>query len=164
MNLKKSILTVTFASVLTSGAAFGESKRSIGDVFAQCGLGGLIGSAFEEDETTADFVAISTNVTWDLGTTAASSNSSSPGTCARKNVKVASYIKNSYPQIEKDLAVGQGAYIDGLLDAMEVSKNRIEIASSIRSELAQTAQQPYFEALSQEKKADILYQIVQSKI
>jgi len=163
MNLKKTILAATLTSLCTSGIAFAQSGRSIAEVYSQCGLGGMIGSAFD-NKSTANFIAISTNVTWDLGTTAASSNSSSPDTCSRKNVKVALYIKNSYPQIEKDLAIGEGTYVNGLLDAMEVSKNKSEVVSSIRSDLAQVAQKSNFDTLSQDQKADILYGIVQAKI
>ena len=76
--------------------------RDIGRIYTECGLGGAIAP-------TSDVVAAITNVTFDLGTTAISSNLSSPETCnGGKEVKTAALIINNTAAIEKEAAAGQG--------------------------------------------------------
>ncbi|GAF55755.1 hypothetical protein JCM18901_1422 [Psychrobacter sp. JCM 18901] len=82
-----------------------ETGRTIEQIYKQCGIGGaLFGNS-------SPILAIISNVTWDLGTTAATSDSMSPETCQGGNVRAAVLIKEAFPSVEKDLASGQGAHL-----------------------------------------------------
>ncbi len=154
MTLKKTLLAVAATTVLASTSAFAASERSLADVYKQCGLGGLIASNFEDKKDNADLIAISTNVTWDLGTTAVISNVSSPDTCARKNVETAAFIFKAYPQLEKEIALGNGDYVKGL-EAVSGADMQ-----AVRAEFAKVATTSAFEKLSRAEKASALYEIV----
>src|SRR3989338_2196679 len=82
--------------------------RDFADIYTDCGLGAMIAPR-------NDAVATVTNVTWDLGTTAISSNISSPDTCVGGQARLASLIHDSYNDLEKNLASGSGPYLDALI-------------------------------------------------
>jgi len=159
--MRKTILAASLV-VLTAAATNAQAERSFGQIFTECGLGGIIGQAIS-DKTTADVIAVITNITWDLGTTAVTSNISSPETCARGNAVTAAFILKSYAQLEKDLVLGNGHYLNALAEVVEVApENKKAFAHAIRAEFAkQTASQSY-ELLSRQQKAEQLYNIVAS--
>ena len=79
--------------------------REFGEIYTDCGLGGLIGSAIgSKEDTLANVAAVVTNITFDLGTTAISSNTTSPETCARGKEQTAAFIYESYESLETDIA------------------------------------------------------------
>ncbi len=160
--MRKILLATSLASLFafSSGA---QADRNFGEIYTDCGLGALIAQGIN-DEGTADIVAIVTNITWDLGTTAVSSNITSPNSCARGDAKTAAYILKSYAQLEKDLVLGNGRYLDALAEVTEVAPmDRPEFAKTIRAEFAKQAASPDYEMLSRQKKAEQLYNIVISR-
>lgn len=97
--------------VLCSMAALGVAnaqERTFADIYTDCGLGAMIAP-------NSDAVAAVTNVTWDLGTTAISSNSSSPDTCSGGKESSAKLIHDAYPLLEEELAHGSGEYVSALM-------------------------------------------------
>ncbi len=98
--------------------------RDVGQIYTECGLGGAIAP-------TSDVVAAITNITFDLGTTAISSNLSSPETCnGGKEVKAAALIINNTVALENEAAAGQGATL-AALEAVSGCSTR-----NLRSDLA----------------------------
>lgn len=99
---------------------------------------------FPENGTAA---AIS-NVIWDLGTTAVSSNISSQGSCEGSQAKTAMFIKATQPSLEQDIAKGEGEYLSAMLElrGCEVSSHNM-IAKAIREdqkiELSDTSEALY---------------------
>ena len=85
-----------FAMAVLVLAAFTQPvmARDFADIYTECGLGAMIAPKNEA-------VAAITNVTWDYGTTAISSNISSPDTCKGGQGKMASFIHDSYESLEK---------------------------------------------------------------
>ena len=81
--------------------------REFAEIYTDCGIGGMIAPR-------SDAVAAVTNVTWDLGTTAISSNISSPDSCSGGQAEKAAFIHDSYDALELDLASGHGTYLDAL--------------------------------------------------
>jgi len=59
-SMKYALLAVASAAMLSTSPAH---SREFGEIYAECGLGGMIGKSNET-------IAIITNITWDLGTTA----------------------------------------------------------------------------------------------
>lgn len=127
-----------------------ESGRTIEQIYKQCGLGGaLFGNS-------SPILAIISNVTWDLGTTAATSDSMSPDMCQGGNVRAAVLINEAFPSVEKDLASGQGAHLSALQNVANC-----ESVASVRAQYGQYAQTSAYSAASQKQNAEALYSIVQ---
>jgi hypothetical protein len=99
------------AGVLAVSVAYAPQSRTrdFGEIYTQCGLGGLIAGS-------VPVVAVITNITWDLGTTAISSAVSSPETCRNPEARTAAFINEAAPKLEQDLARGQGAHLTALLE------------------------------------------------
>ncbi len=155
--MKKLILASAMSVAMIAGTANAAETIEFGEAYTQCGLGAIIAKSVKKSDT-ADLLAIVTNVTWDLGTTAVISGMSSPDTCARREVKTAEFIIKAYPQLEKDLAMGQGNYLEALSKISGVKD-----MSSVRSDFAKLAAQPSYQNMSRQAKAEALYKIVMSK-
>ena len=162
--MKKMLLATSLASLVAfSSASQAESgNRNFGEIYTDCGLGALIAQGLE-DQSTADIVAIVTNVTWDLGTTAISSNWTTAENCARGSAKTAAFILKSYGQLEKELALGNGRYLDALTDIAQIApEDKQTFAQAIRAEFAKQTASSAYELLSRKEKAELLYNIVTS--
>lgn len=84
--------TSAFALGSTSVAA--QQATTIENAFSQCGIGAAI---FTKNET----AAIISNIIWDLGTTAFSSQTSSPESCSGASTTAALFINETYPVLEE---------------------------------------------------------------
>ncbi len=123
----------SFAFFANKSAQAGD--REFADIYAECGIGGMI---FGEGEGESSRVlAIVSNVTWDLGTTAHSSNASSEDTCKNSEAKTAAFIYHSYPSIESDLAKGNGEFLTAMLDSVQCDVPRTSMISELRSNIAE---------------------------
>ncbi len=162
--MRKMLLATSLASMVAlSSGVQAEGSRNFGKIYTDCGLGALIAQGIDQ-KSTADVVAIITNVTWDLGSTAISSNLTSPDSCARGNAKTAAFILKSYPQLEKDLALGHGRYLDALTEVVQISsKEKQAFTQAIRAEFAKRTSTVGYEFLSRKEKAELLYNIIYSR-
>lgn len=130
------------------------AARDFADIYTECGLGAMIAPR-------NGTVAAITNVTWDLGTTAVSSNITCPSACNGEQEKVASFIYESYDSLEKDLAKGKGEYLDSLMSLIEYdSKAKDHLISNLRSGFKDTVSQPDYVRKTQYQKAETLYHLV----
>lgn len=154
--LKKTIVALAVASLpFAAHADLGskfkkhESGRTIEQIYKQCGIGGaLFGNS-------SPILAIISNVTWDLGTTAATSDSVSPNTCQGGNVKAAVLINEAFPSVEKDLAAGQGQYLSALSNVAACASTDV-----IRGKYASYTQTEAYSKATQSQNAEALFQIV----
>ncbi|MEG9861803.1 MAG: DUF3015 family protein [Parvularculales bacterium] len=112
--MKKVIFTVAMLVASTLAISTGaiaqtasEMKRGNINPFTQCGIGGAV---FPNVPVAA---AIS-NVIWDIGTTASSSMVFSPQTCYGRRLEAAVIINKTLPELEKDIAMGEGEYLTAL--------------------------------------------------
>ena len=136
--------------------------REFGEIYTDCGIGGLIGSAIgSKEDTIANVAAVVTNITFDLGTTAISSNTTSPATCARGKEKTAAFIYESYESLETDLASGHGAYLDGLvaLSGYE-GETREHFLAAVRAGFARLVAAPEYPGQDRFTKSEALYNLV----
>ncbi|MBT3387567.1 MAG: DUF3015 family protein [Desulfobacula sp.] len=132
--------------------------REFADIYTECGIGAMIAP-----RNTA--VAAVTNVTWDSGTTAISSNISCPDSCNGGQEKVASFIYESYESIEKDLAKGNGNYLDNLLALTGYdAQAKKEFIIALRSDFKNIVADPSYTDKSHFEKAEGLYNLVYNYI
>jgi len=150
--MKRILGSLIVATLLVATTAQAKD-RDFGEIYIECGLGGMIGSGVKGQ--TGDILAIITNVTWDLGTTAFSSDITSDSTCANSKALTASLINEGYNTLEEEIAVGKGEYLDAL---QKVSpKVDIEI---LREEFLSLATTEEYSRLSHFEKSEKLFNIV----
>lgn len=137
-------------AALAFATAFGtaHAERDFAAIYKECGLGAML---FPEDST----LAVITNVTWDLGTTAVTSGLSSPGTCQGDASVMAAFIMDSHPQIEQDLAYGEGAYLTSMMTLMGCNQDS-SAALQLRESFSKSIENGYYEA-SDVKKSEMLF-------
>lgn len=147
-------VSLAAATALVITTAQDSQAREFADIYTDCGLGALIAP-------NNSAVAAVTNVTWDLGTTAISSNISSEDTCKGGKAKVAAFINDSFENIEKDLAKGNGKYLDTLATLAKAdSQTSEQFISSLRSEFSKVVADSEYSTLSTYKKSEKLYNII----
>ena len=147
-----SVAAATASMVLAPTSAL--QAREFVEIYTQCGLGALIAPNH-------DAVAAVTNVTWDLGTTAVSSNVSSADTCQGGKKKVASLIQNAYPQLTSDIAKGHGNNLDALVAAAQCDLNvGAQFKTEVRYGMGQLAAQG--QNKTQQDKNEELFALVKS--
>lgn len=137
-------LAVLAASVLFAPQA---QAREFADIYTECGLGAMIAP-------TNPTVAAITNVTWDLGTTAVSTNISSPESCNGGKAKTAAFIGKSYDDLELEIASGEGKYVDTL--ATMTTKDMADV----RAEFSDLVASSEYTDMSKVEKVEKLYNIV----
>ncbi|HBR13976.1 MAG TPA: hypothetical protein DD723_00320 [Candidatus Omnitrophica bacterium] len=148
--MKISILGVVALCVYSQPAM----SREFADIYTECGIGAMIAP---RNET----VAAITNVTWDWGTTAISSNISSPDTCKGGQEKTAAFIHDSYEHLEKDLASGHGTYLDTLTALTGCDANgQQEFVEALRLEFTKVVGDSSYTDKSRLEKAEALYNLV----
>jgi hypothetical protein len=151
MKFNKQVLAAIAAATLSMTASQGVFAREFADIYTECGLGAMIAPNNAA-------VAAVTNVTWDLGTTAVTSNVSSADTCRGAKAKTAALILHTYPQLEQDLARGQGEHLSTLMVAAGCSAvSRDTVAASLRNQLAARAVQTGYSEASRAELAKAMF-------
>jgi hypothetical protein len=151
--LALAVLCTAAIAVATPAEARG-GQRSIEHIYEQCGIGGLIFGHI------SPIIAIISNVTWDLGTTAVLSGTLSPDACGGVFVARAVLIKEDFPAIEQDLASGRGEHLAALNKLMacpSASKN-------LRTDYAQYTTSPNYQESDRNANAEQLFRIVNDNI
>ncbi len=144
------VLVLLVLGVVSKAAA----EREFADIYEECGLGAMIAPKNPA-------VAAVTNVTWDSGTTAISSNISSPDTCGGGKEKTAAFIHDSYKALENDLASGEGTYLDTLMTLSGIHESsKLKFVQALRSDFAKIVAEPGYSVQSQFEHAQALYNLV----
>ncbi len=161
--MRKSLLLGSLVVALTFGTNLQakDSDKSFGEIYTDCGIGGLLTAPIPEG-VGHDFLAVVSNIVWDLGTTAISSNVSSVDTCASgKKEKVAAFINSSYQELEKDLAKGEGVYLDTLVSmAKPENIDTMSYKNQLRTDFSNVVSTASYEKMNSYQKSESLYNIV----
>lgn len=140
------------AAALGASMVSVSQAREFADIYTECGLGAMIAPNNEA-------VAAVTNVTWDLGTTAISSNVLSPETCKGGSAQTAAMIYQAYPSIQTDLAKGQGEHLSALLTLAGCDEQKhVSVSASMRQSLAQQLE---LANVTHYEQAESLFQLVE---
>ena len=132
MNIKKITKTaLTFVSVfLISICSVSAEETTVENAFSECGIGAAI---FKNNETGA----IISNIIWDLGTTALSSQTSSPSSCQGAKKTAAAFIDKTQPVLEEQFVKGDGAHVAALLDILDCENDvRSIVIERVQNDLA----------------------------
>ena len=155
---KRTFKITSLALAGLMATSISAQAREFAEIYTECGLGAIIAP-----RTPA--VAAVTNVTWDLGTTAVTSNISSPDTCLGGKEKTAAFIYKSYDNLEKEIAMGNGKYLDTLITLSGADINKKDkFISEIRKDFAKMVSNKEYLNSSRYEKSKALYNIVYSHI
>lgn len=138
------MLIVMMATVGTASA-----QRDFAAIYKECGLGAML---FPDDP----IIAVVTNVTWDLGTTAVSSELLSPETCNGNSASMAAFIMDTHPQIEQDLTIGEGVHLSSVMSMMGCDGN-VQAQQALRAAFADQVMSSDYFAGSEYEKSEQLY-------
>ena len=109
--IKKALAIICFVMIIVPGIAMAKTN-----VWRDCGIGAMIFSD-------TSWAAVISNIIWDLGTTATSSNISTPDSCMGKSAAAAAFIHQSYANVMDETVVGEGQHLVSLLNIMECSES-----------------------------------------
>jgi hypothetical protein len=141
------VLAFSSAIALGTTSVSAQDTTTIENAFSQCGIGAAI---FTKNET----AAIISNVIWDLGTTAFSSQTSSPESCAGSTTTAALFINETYPVLEEQFVKGSGSHVAALMEIMQCDTSaQSAIVSSVQNELSVSFSDNAFLVASQTEKA-----------
>lgn len=126
----KNFYLAPLASVtLAFSSAVVADERTFGQIYTECGLGGMIAPQTEG-------AAAVTNVTWDLGTTAITSHSTTPGTCMGGEARTAQILYDTHQLVERDIARGSGDHLQAVLESTPSPKSSYdELTERLQSDL-----------------------------
>lgn len=129
--LLSSILFGAVALTTSNTAAAAETAKKNLNPWIDCGIGAMIFKS-------SDAGAVISNIIWDMGTTAVTSNMSSQNTCNSERAQTAMFIKATLPALEQEVVVGEGEYLTAMLETRgcEASSHKA-IINAIRNDLAE---------------------------
>ncbi len=130
------------------------SARDFADIYSECGIGAMVAPNNQA-------CAVLSNFTWDYGSTAITSNVSSPDTCKGGYGKTAMFIHDSYETLENEIASGSGDYLDTLMLLVGVDEGESDVfLNSLRNDFSSLVGQDDYAQLSLFEKSEALYNIV----
>ncbi len=135
-----------------------QAPKKVLNPWIDCGIGALI-------FTETGWAAAISNIIWDLGTTAVTSDQSSQNTCNSKKAQTALYIGATYANLTEETAKGDGKHLHAMLDIMGCdSAAHGSIIASLRSEFSQYLRNSDYVAKATLAKAEDYNNIVQTTI
>lgn len=160
---KKILPAILVGLMGISSAAFAQvdptAKAGSGpNPFSECGIGAAL------FPSTA-WAAVTSNIIWDIGTTAVTSATLSPATCSGKTVKTALFIRDTYQQLVEEVARGEGQHLQTAMTLFECgASNHQEAMQETRAGLASiTSRENYGEKSHLDKSAD-MYRIMNDAV
>lgn len=156
----KKLLAVAICMALPFSASAEGKHRDFAEIFTDCGIGGLI---FQKESL--NWAAVISNVIWDFGTTASSSQITSPETCKGGQPTTAALIYQAYPVVERELSEGRGDYLAAIMDLSGCEAGaRTEMVQSLRSEMGSWVQSSEYVEADQYQKAEFLHDQLSDKV
>ncbi len=150
--MKKLVLSTLLATSVATSALMPATAQAEGNKqinpWQDCGIGAMV---FPNNGAAA---AIS-NIIWDLGTTAVSTNISSQENCASDKAQTAMFIKATMPSLEQEVAIGEGEYVTAMLElrGCEVASHG-EIIKAIRQDFT----------TQESDSAETLYNVLEERV
>lgn len=151
---KTAILATMLAASSNSWANESETVGSGPNPFSDCGIGAALFSD-------VSWAAVSSNVIWDLGTTALTSATASPETCSGNKLAAAIFINDTYETLVEETAKGQGEHLVTLMNILECSEtNQKVILSDIRASMGEFVGSSSYDLKTHVEKASSYYDVV----
>jgi hypothetical protein len=157
MKIKSLTIAATIAVLSISASltmAENEAQGSGPSPFVDCG----IGAALFKDTAWA---AVTSNIIWDVGTTAVISATASPETCNAKKVETAQFILDTYDNLIEESAKGEGEHLTAMMNIIGCDAAiQKSIIKNVRSGIAGNVGSSDYDSQSKIQKATVLYNVV----
>lgn len=155
------LMPVLCAAALAASAGANAQSKPTGsgpNPFSDCGIGAAL---FSDTK----WAAVTSNIIWDIGTTAVISATASPETCSGKQVQAALFIGNTYAKLAEETAAGQGEHLTSVLNILECSSARHDAAIQVvRSAMAGAVASADYVSQTRIEKASAFYTMVESAV
>lgn len=156
--MKNKIAAVAAMNVLLLGLATPMSALAqVGtgpNPYRDCGIGAAL-------FPTVNWAAVTSNVIWDVGTTAVTSATASPETCQGNGVKTAQFILDTYENVLEETARGSGEHLTAMLNIMGCSVAAHDsIIGSVRGDIVGSVGTVSYAAQTKLEKASQYYDAV----
>ena len=155
--MKKFLIVLLLMGVMIASASiiYAQESKDLQGIYEECGIGGLLFPRWSTGASVSNF-------TWDYGLTASTSGLTTPDACKGGEAKLESYIYESYDSIEKDLAKGDGKYLDMLVVLSERAIEEKEIfAQDLRAKFLEVVEREGYSSLERLEKAKLIFAIIQ---
>lgn len=140
-----SVVSVSAQAADKAAAGTGPSP------FVDCGIGGAL-------FPNTSWAAISSNVIWDVGTTALTSARMSPETCNGKKANVVKFIYSTHDILMEETAQGQGEHLSAMLNMYGCDAAAHEdIIGGLRQSVSKDLRTSDYSSLNQIQKTNALY-------
>jgi hypothetical protein len=161
MNIRQLLLTASFAAAAITNCvpASAEEAKAPGsgpNPFSDCGIGAAL---FSETK----WAAVTSNVIWDVGTTAVTSATMSPQTCNGKKVQAALFIRDTYDRLAEETAAGHGEHLTTALTMFGCSAGQHTAAAErVRQRMGTAVTSPSYAEQPALDKAAHFYSIIET--
>lgn len=161
-NFKRLMALATLGGVLAAGstAAVAQDKPqgSGPQPFTECGIGAQL---FPDTH----WAAVTSNVIWDVGTTAIISATASPETCNGKSAQAARLIYDTYDNILEDTAKGDGEYVVALMQVYSCSaESQDALIDVVRSSFSDTVGATDYADMTKLEKAEAYFNVIDAEV
>lgn len=158
---RTSCIALTLFAGLSTSALAEMGNKPVGsgpNPFVDCGIGA---SLFPDTH----WAAISSNVIWDIGTTALTSATASPETCQGAKVEAAMFIKETYPNLIEETAAGQGEHLSAVMQILGCSADsHASIVESVRAEMGAKVGSDNYSFMDQLQKSADFYGVINAVV
>lgn len=149
-----SFVTLVVSTCSLNVSAANKAPGSGPNPFSDCGIGAAL-------FTDTKWAAVTSNVIWDVGTTAVTSATASPETCTGANVITAKFIIDNYDNIVEEIAEGSGDHLTSMYGIIDCGESvQTQITASIRNHMAQAIDEGDYQNQSLIHKSSELYRMV----
>ena len=157
--MKRLLMVFLLTGVAVASASIiyaGESKsKDLQGIYEECGIGGLLFPRWSAGASVSNFI-------WDYGSTASTSGLTTPDACKGGQAKLAAYIYKSYDSIEKDLAKGDGRYLDMLAILSEKTTGEKEMfVQDLRVKFREAVERKDYSSLDRLEKSKMIFAMIQ---
>ena len=147
-----------FKAAAAAGVLFASMGAHAANPYSECGIGAAI---FPDTH----WAAATSNVIWDLGSTAITSATASPETCSGAPVAAAMFINSSYDSLAEETARGEGEHLSAMLDIVGCSSiEQPAAAARIRSEMADAVTADGYAGQTRLEKSSAYYDMMQRSV
>ncbi len=163
MRLSQGIISAASAVLLVLGyssavSAADKEPGSGPSPYRDCGIGAAL-------FPNTSWAAVSSNVIWDIGTTAVISATMSPETCSGAEAAAARFINDTYDSVVEETAKGQGEHLTALLEIYGCdSSAHSDIVYAIRAEVGAAVIDESYALMTHLQKAEQYFRVVNTQV
>jgi Protein of unknown function (DUF3015) len=157
LKLIATLALFSLTAISTTASAADAPKKDL-NPWSECGIGAML---FPK----VPVGAIISNIIWDLGTTAVSSNLSSQDSCKGTGAKIAMFIGTTYANLEEETVKGNGQHVSAMLNIMNCDASaHANIVNAVRGDFVKTLSGDAYSEQTKLAKAEAYYNLVQAKV